>query len=154
MLRYPQSSIIVSLINLPPKPLVSHHNPHQYTPPISWLRVSLRSMTQGLPPTHGSASVAKQPPSKLNVVALPKHPITHKTLSLSKLKTMTTIIIKPKSNEEKDLLTLLLKKMNIEVSVVEEPVPNYKTEKAIEDVELKKGTRTRSSKELFNELGI
>lgn len=114
-------------------------------------------MTQGLPPTHGSAirqPAEKQPPSKLNVVALPKHPITHKTLSLSKLKTMTTIIIKPKSNEEKDLLTLLLKKMNIEVSVVEEPVPNYKTEKAIEDVEQKKGTRTRSSKELFNELGI
>jgi hypothetical protein len=67
---------------------------------------------------------------------------------------MTTIIIKPKSNEEKDLLTLMLKKMNIEVSIVEEPAPNYETIKAIEDVEQKKGTSTSSSKELFIELGI
>jgi len=81
-------------------------------------------------------------------------PITHKILSLSKLNFMTTIIIKPRSNEEKDLLTLMLKRMNIEASFVEEPVPNYETAKAIEDVEHKNGTRTRSSKELFSELGI
>ena len=67
---------------------------------------------------------------------------------------MTTIIIKPKSDEEKVLLTLMLKKMNIEASVVEEPEPNYETKKAIEDVEQKNGTRTRSSKELFTKLGI
>lgn len=67
---------------------------------------------------------------------------------------MTTIIIKPKSNEEKVLLSLMLKKMNIEASVVEESEPNYETKKAIEDVEQKNGTRTRSSKELFTKLGI
>jgi hypothetical protein len=67
---------------------------------------------------------------------------------------MTTIIIKPKSNEEKVLLSLMLKKMNIEASFVEESEPNYETKKAIEDVEQKNGTRTRSSKELFTKLGI
>ena len=48
---------------------------------------------------------------------------------------MTTIVIKPKSKAEKNLLTRLLKKMNIEVQVVEEPMPNYETQKAMEDVE-------------------
>ena len=32
--------------------------------------------------------------------------------------------------------------------------PNYETQKAINDVELKKGTRTESSDELFSQLGI
>ena len=67
---------------------------------------------------------------------------------------MTTIIIKPKSKTEKNLLTRLLKKMNIEVQVVEEPMPNYETQKAMEDVENKKGTRLKDSQELFNTLGI
>lgn len=67
---------------------------------------------------------------------------------------MTTIIIKPKSKEEKDLLTLMLNKMNIEISLVEEPIPNYDTTEAIKEVEQKKGFKTRNSKELFTELGI
>ena len=67
---------------------------------------------------------------------------------------MTTIIIRPKSKEEKNLLTKLLKKMNIEASIIEEPSPNYETQKAISDVENKKGTRVKNSDELFNKLGI
>jgi len=67
---------------------------------------------------------------------------------------MTTIVIKPKSKAEKNLLTLLLKKMNIEVQVVEESMPNYETQKAMDDVENKKGTRLKDSQELFNTLGI
>lgn len=67
---------------------------------------------------------------------------------------MTTIIIKPKSKEEKELLTSMLKKMNIEISLIEEPKPNYKTTEAMKEVEQKKGYRTRNSKELFTELGI
>jgi len=67
---------------------------------------------------------------------------------------MTTIVIKPKSKAEKNLLTRLLKKMNIEVQVVEEPMPNYETQKAMEDVENKNGTRLKNSQELFNTLGI
>ena len=54
---------------------------------------------------------------------------------------MTTIVIKPKSKAEKNLLTRLLKKMNIEAQVVEEPMPNYETRKAMEDVENKKARR-------------
>jgi len=67
---------------------------------------------------------------------------------------MTTIIIKPKSRDEKNLLTKMLKKMNIEVSIVEDPTPNYETQKAINDVENKKGTRVKDSGELFNLLGL
>lgn len=67
---------------------------------------------------------------------------------------MTTIIIRPKSNEEKNLLTKMLKKMNIEASIIEEPTPNYKTQKAIDDVENKKGIRAKDSDELFSLLGI
>jgi len=67
---------------------------------------------------------------------------------------MTTIIIKPKSRDEKNLLTKMLKKMNIEVSIVEDPTPNYDTQKAINDVENKKGTRVKDSGELFNLLGL
>jgi len=67
---------------------------------------------------------------------------------------MTTIVIKPKSKEEKNLLTLLLKKMNIEIQVVEEHMPNYETRKAMDDVENKKGFRLKDSQELFNALGI
>jgi len=67
---------------------------------------------------------------------------------------MTTIIIRPKSSDEKNLITKMLKKMNIEASIVEEPFPNYETQKAISDVENKKGTRVKNSDELFNLLGI
>jgi len=52
------------------------------------------------------------------------------------------------------LLTRLLKKMNIEIQVVEESLPNYETLKAIDDVENKKGIKTKNSKELFDTLGI
>ena len=67
---------------------------------------------------------------------------------------MTTILIKPKTKSEYNLLTRLLKKMNIEIQVVEEAMPNYETLKAIEDVESKKGIKTKNSKELFDTLGI
>ena len=67
---------------------------------------------------------------------------------------MTTILIKPKTKSEYDLLTRLLKKMNIEIQVVEEPYLNYESLKAIEDVENKKGIRSKNSKELFDTLGI
>ena len=67
---------------------------------------------------------------------------------------MTTIVIKPKSREEKAFLTRLLKKLNIESQVVEEPSPNYETRKAMKDVSLKKGTKSKSAKELFSKLGI
>ena len=70
------------------------------------------------------------------------------------LKQMATILIKPKTKSEYNLLTRLLKKMNIEIQVVEESMPNYETLKAIEDVENKKGIRTKNSKELFDNLGI
>jgi len=67
---------------------------------------------------------------------------------------MTTILIKPKSKSEYNLLTRLLKKMNIEIQVVEESVPNYKILKAIEDVENKKGIKAKDAPELFKKLGI
>lgn len=70
------------------------------------------------------------------------------------MRTMSTLVIKPKSKEEEDLLTLLLKKMNIDVQLVEEQVPNYKTRKAMEDVHDRKGTRVKDSNELFSKLGI
>jgi hypothetical protein len=67
---------------------------------------------------------------------------------------MTTILIKPKTKSEYHLITRLLKRMNIEVQVVEEDKPNYETRKAIEDVEKRNGIRTKNSKELFDTLGI
>lgn len=67
---------------------------------------------------------------------------------------MTTLIIKPKSRDERIFLTKMLKKMNIEVDVVEEPSPNYETKKAINDVENKKGTRVKNASELFDKLGL
>lgn len=67
---------------------------------------------------------------------------------------MTTIVIKPKNKAEAQLLTKLLKKMNIETQLVEEPVPNYETKQAISDVESKKGTKMKDSAELFSKLGI
>ncbi len=67
---------------------------------------------------------------------------------------MTSIVIKPKSKAERDFLTRLLKKLNIESQLVEDPMPNYETRKAIEDVENKKGNPVKDAKELFSKLGI
>jgi hypothetical protein len=67
---------------------------------------------------------------------------------------MTAIVIKPKNKEEETFLKELLKKMNIDTLIVEEPTPNYETIRAIEDVENKKGTRVKDSGELFTQLGI
>ena len=67
---------------------------------------------------------------------------------------MNTIVIKPKTREEQDFLTSLLQKLNIDVNVVEESSPNYETQRAIEDVQQKKGTKVKDAKELFTKLGI
>lgn len=67
---------------------------------------------------------------------------------------MTTIIIKPKTEAEYNLLTQLLKRMNIDIQLVDEPEPNYETRKAMENVENKKGIRVKDSEELFDTLGI
>ena len=67
---------------------------------------------------------------------------------------MNTIIIKPKTKEEQDFLTQLLKKMNIDANVVKEHSPNYETRKAMEEVHLKKGTKVKDAHELFTKLGI
>ena len=67
---------------------------------------------------------------------------------------MKTLIIKPRSIEEQEFLTNLLKKLDVEVNVVEEPTPNYETKKAMEDVNAKKGKKVKDSQELFTKLGI
>jgi hypothetical protein len=67
---------------------------------------------------------------------------------------MSTIVIKPKTKEEQNFITRLLKKMNIDVNVVEEPTPNYETRKAIEEVHLKKGSKVKNAQMLFTKLGI
>ena len=67
---------------------------------------------------------------------------------------MTTIVIKPKNKAEKIFLTRLLKKMSIETQFIEEPIPNYETQKAIKDVEHLKGIKVKDSQELFSKLGI
>lgn len=67
---------------------------------------------------------------------------------------MTSIVIKPKSKAERDFLTRLLKKLNIESQLVEDPMPNYETRKAILDVNNKKGSRVKNAEELFSKLGI
>jgi len=67
---------------------------------------------------------------------------------------MTTIVIVPKSKAERDFLTRLLKKMNIESRIVEESSPNYETVKAMEDMKKRKGKKAKDSEELFNQLGI
>ncbi len=67
---------------------------------------------------------------------------------------MSGILIKPKTKAEYSLLIRMLKKMNIEIQVMEENDPNYETIKAIEDVEKRNGIRTKNSKELFDVLGI
>ena len=67
---------------------------------------------------------------------------------------MTTIVIIPKSKAEKEFLTQLLNKMNIESRIVEEASPNCETIKAMEDVKHRKGKSSRDSEELFKHLGI
>lgn len=67
---------------------------------------------------------------------------------------MTTIVIRPKNKAEKEFLSRLLKKMNIQTEFVEEPVPNVETKKAMKDVEQRKGTKVKDSQELFSKLGI
>jgi hypothetical protein len=67
---------------------------------------------------------------------------------------MTTIIIKPSSVEETELLTTLLNKMNVEAEVYNDNAPNHETLKAMADVEKRKGKKVKDSNELFNELGI
>lgn len=67
---------------------------------------------------------------------------------------MTTIVIRPKNKAEKEFLSRLLKKMNIETQFVEEFLPNVETRKAMEAVENKKGTKVKDSQELFSKLGI
>jgi len=66
----------------------------------------------------------------------------------------TTILIRPKNKEEKNLLTRLLKKMSVEAEVIEDSILNPETVKAMDDVELGKGIKVKDSKELFSKLGI
>jgi len=70
------------------------------------------------------------------------------------IKAMNTLVIKPRSEEEQEFLTNLLKKLDVEVNVVEEPTPNYETKRAMEDVNNKKGTKVDNSEELFTKLGM
>jgi translation elongation factor EF-G len=63
---------------------------------------------------------------------------------------MTTILIKPKSKAEENLLTRLFRKMNIEVQLLEEPMPYYETSKAMEDVQNRKGTKLNNPDQLFD----
>ncbi len=44
--------------------------------------------------------------------------------------------------------------MNVDMNLVEEPLPNYETNLAMEDVQGKKGTKVKDAKELFTKLGI
>ncbi|MBS3742510.1 MAG: hypothetical protein KGY69_20050 [Bacteroidales bacterium] len=67
---------------------------------------------------------------------------------------MAKIIVKPKNKEEQNFLTRLFKKMDVKAEVVDESLPNEETQKAIEDVENKKGTKVKNSQDLFNKLGM
>ncbi len=67
---------------------------------------------------------------------------------------MTTIVIKPKTKEEQKFLTSLLKRMNVEAHILEEHTPNSETQTAIEDVENRRGTKTKDTQDLFNKLNI
>lgn len=67
---------------------------------------------------------------------------------------MTTIVIRPKNKAEKEFLSRLFKKMNIQTEFVEELVSTIETKKAMKDVEQRKGTKVKDSQELFLKLGI
>jgi hypothetical protein len=43
--------------------------------------------------------------------------------------------------------------MNSETHLIEEPIPNYETRMAINDVESQKGTKVKDSNELFSKSG-
>jgi len=73
---------------------------------------------------------------------------------VSKKNAMSVIVIRPKNKTEQTFITRLLKKMNVEAQFIEEFIPNNETQKAIEDVENRKGTKVKDSKELFSHLGI
>ena len=44
--------------------------------------------------------------------------------------------------------------MNIDANIVEEPMPNYETRKAMKDVEDKIGTPVKDANDLIAKLGI
>jgi len=67
---------------------------------------------------------------------------------------MSTIVIKPKNKAEEALLTKMLKKMNVDALLVQEPFPNYDTIAAIQDVESDRGTKVKDSADLFKKLGL
>jgi hypothetical protein len=48
----------------------------------------------------------------------------------------------------------MLRKMNVDAHLINEPFPNYDTIAAIQDVESGKGTSVKDSKDLFDKLGI
>lgn len=62
---------------------------------------------------------------------------------------MTTIVIKPRTKAETNFLTRLLKKMNIDAKLVEEPMPDYETHKTMEDMHHRKGTKLNNLDELL-----
>ncbi len=70
------------------------------------------------------------------------------------MKPMASIIIKPKTLEERLFLMDLLKRMNITSTLVEEPEINYETKKAIKDVVDGKVNKVSNSDQLFDELEI
>lgn len=67
---------------------------------------------------------------------------------------MSTIVITPKNKDEEEFITQLLERMNVEAHLVEESLSNYKTRRAMKDVEEQKGNRVEDSDELFDQLGI
>ena len=67
---------------------------------------------------------------------------------------MSTIIIKPRNKSEEALLTKMLKKMNVDIQLVQESIPNYETQKAIEDAESSKVIKVKNAQDLFNKIGI
>jgi hypothetical protein len=67
---------------------------------------------------------------------------------------MNAIVIKPRNKKEETFLKELFRKMNVETHIVKEPVLNYETIRAIEDVEMKKGTSVKDSGELFSNLSV
>ena len=67
---------------------------------------------------------------------------------------MSTIVIKPRNSQEELFLQELLKKMNVDAQLIEEPEPNYETKMAVADVESEKGFHVKDSEELFSKLGI
>lgn len=63
---------------------------------------------------------------------------------------MSTLVIKPKSKAEENLLTRLFRKMNIEVQLLEEPMPGYETHPAMDDADNRKGPKLRYPDQLID----